>query len=419
MTRAWTSRWRLGQTRLTVRVLAGLGCLLTLLAAAISSAAPEPAPRIVAVGDIHGDVRAFSSILQRAALIDANGRWTGRNAVLVQTGDYLDRGPDVPAVIDLLMSLEKQARDAGGQAHVLLGNHEAMNAMGDLRYVSPQAVAHFADGRSERRRQSAFRDHVRLAEARQKAFRDVSETFEIPAVYQVPSEAAWMQAHPPGYIEYVEAFGPRGRYGRWIRQRPVVVQVGDTVFLHGGLDPEIGFKKLEDATARARTELAFFDRLREVLVEEKVALPFFTFEEINEAARAEIARETAGSKEPEAAAQHRLAEVLRIGRWSIIAANGPLWFRGYATWTDEEGPALVDRLQQQYGPVRFVVGHTQPDDRHVQARFDNRVFLIDTGLSSTYENGRASALEIQDGRYTVVTLDERKVIVGAEAASRD
>lgn len=393
--------------------------LIAVFAVALPAAAPEPAPRVVAVGDVHGDAAAFASILQRAGLVDAGRRWTGGRGVLVQTGDYLDRGPDVPAVVDLLMQLEKQARDAGGRAHVLMGNHEAMNALGDLRYVAPEAFAHFADSKSERKRQSAFRAHVRLAEARQTALREASDTLEIPGVYQVPAEEAWMQAHPPGYLEYLEAFGPRGKYGRWIRQRPVAVRVGDTIFLHGGLDPDIGFRKIDDATERARTELAYFDRLKEVLVEEKLALPFFSFSETVEAARAEIARETVGSEDPQAQEKHRFAGILRVGGWSIIAANGPLWFRGYATWTDEEGPAQVDRLQQQLGPVRFVVGHTHPDDRRIRARFDNRIFLIDTALSSTYENGRASALEIQDGRYTVITLDERHVIVSDVAAARE
>ena len=50
------------------------------------------------------------------------------------------------------------------------------------------------------------------------------------------------------------------------------------------------------------------------------------------------------------------------------------------------------------GPVRFVVGHTMTSGFRVMARFSSRVFLIDTGmLSSYYQGGRASALEIQRG----------------------
>jgi hypothetical protein len=50
-------------------------------------------PRVVAVGDVHGDLNGVVSILQEAGLINAAHHWTGGNAVLVQTGDLLDRGP--------------------------------------------------------------------------------------------------------------------------------------------------------------------------------------------------------------------------------------------------------------------------------------------------------------------------------------
>ncbi|HEX2310580.1 MAG TPA: hypothetical protein VHH91_07675, partial [Vicinamibacterales bacterium] len=64
-----------------------------------------------------------------------------------------------------------------------------------------------------------------------------------------------------------------------------------------------------------------------------------------------------------------------------------------------------------YGPVRFVVGHTMTSGFRVMPRFTARVFLIDTGmLSSYYQGGRASALDIDGGVYTVLTLDDRQVL---------
>ena len=88
----------------------------------------------------------FVKVLQSASLIDTKGDWAGGKTHLVQTGDVLDRGPDSKAVMDLLIKLEKQSAAAGGAVHCLIGNHEAMNVYGDLRYVSPGEYAAWEAG---------------------------------------------------------------------------------------------------------------------------------------------------------------------------------------------------------------------------------------------------------------------------------
>jgi hypothetical protein len=84
-----------------------LSVLVVLLAVAVlppRAAAQRREPsRIVAIGDIHGDFDALNGILQHAGIIDTGGRWTASDAVLVQVGDFTDRGPRVRAVMDLLM----------------------------------------------------------------------------------------------------------------------------------------------------------------------------------------------------------------------------------------------------------------------------------------------------------------------------
>jgi len=58
--------------------------------------------------------------------------------------------------------------------------------------------------------------------------------------------------------------------------------------------------------------------------------------------------------------------------------------------------AMMSRLK--IGSI--VVGHTVLAGYEIRQRFDNRVFLIDTGMLRPAFGGRASALEIQDGRFT-------------------
>ena len=99
-----------------------------------------------------------------------------------------------------------------------------------------------------------------------------------------------MAAHPPGFVEYLEAFGPVGTYGKWLRTRMVIVRVDDTVFLHGGISPEAAPKKLESLNEQALKEIGRWDRMRKLMVEQQIALPSFTFEELLEAGGTELTR---------------------------------------------------------------------------------------------------------------------------------
>ena len=380
----------------------------------------SPSPRVVAIGDIHGDFDAFRGVLERTGIIDAAGRWIAGNTTLVQTGDITDRGPKVRAALDLLIDLERQAAAARGRVAVLLGNHETANLIGEGQYVTPAIYATFADEQSEQRRQAAYEAYVKLGAAR-----SVQLPRPVPQIYQPVSKSDWMAAHPLGFVEYREAFGPRGRYGRWLRTKPAVLRLGDTVFLHGGLHPDVAPRRLEDINKQVLTEIKRFDDYRRLMIDHKLILPFFTLQEMFAAAQAEVeAGRSAARAENNgevAAPGERgpfdnldplgLEALLRIDTWSIIDANGPLWFRGFATWSAAEGAPQMTTLLQRYGVAHFVVGHSIPGTMRITPRFSAAVFLIDTGmLSSFYPGGVASALEIRDGRFTAIYPGERTTL---------
>ncbi|KAK9859321.1 hypothetical protein WJX84_003916 [Apatococcus fuscideae] len=101
------------------------------------------AERIVAIGDLHGDVDKTKRALRLGGLIDEAGNWTGGHTVAVQVGDQLDRGGNEVEILYLLERLQKQAARAGGALHVLNGNHEFMNIAGDVRYATQQGSTDF------------------------------------------------------------------------------------------------------------------------------------------------------------------------------------------------------------------------------------------------------------------------------------
>lgn len=157
-----------------------------------------PAPRrLVAIGDLHGDLGGTRAALRAAGAIDDHDRWSGGELVVVQTGDVLDRGDDEHAILDLIARLEREARAAGGAFVMLLGNHELMNAAGDFRYVTPAGLHAF--------------DDVPAAGA--------------PDLARVPAPMRSRAA----------ALAPGGSYARRLAQHAVIAIVGDTVFSHAGV----------------------------------------------------------------------------------------------------------------------------------------------------------------------------------------
>jgi hypothetical protein len=395
---------------------------LTILTAPAAAAAPSA---ITAVGDVHGDFDDFVLILQHSGLIDAQLHWTGNNRTLVQTGDLLDRGPKPREVMDFLMSLQKEAAKKGGRVVVLLGNHEVMNIMGDLRYVTAENYASFADKDSDKRRHSAYqqyaewrKNHAALLQA-------------IPQLFSASTEQEWEAQHPAGFIEQREAFRAEGKYGRWLRERAAVADIDHVIFLHGGLDSSVSSLKVEEINRRIQEEIASFDAAKKFMVSQRLVLPFFTLQEITAVVQAELqVRESGpGTRHPNLAnpsdtlPEHTQLQILNnfagYGHWLSVASNGPLWFRGYDQWTDEQGAAEVPHLLAAYHATQIVVGHTPQKDGRIRARFGGTIFLIDTGmLSSYYPQGRASALEISGNtKFTAEYMDRKDVLFDRSAGA--
>src|SRR5215216_3314610 len=81
---------------------------------------------VYAVSDIHGHPEKLLGSLRAAELTDAEGNWSGKDARLWFLGDFFDRGPDGIGVVDLVMRLQPEAEQVGGQVRALLGNHEIL-----------------------------------------------------------------------------------------------------------------------------------------------------------------------------------------------------------------------------------------------------------------------------------------------------
>lgn len=305
------------------RLAAGVFLLAPLLWAAAAEAPPrledavpdtfEGVERVVAVGDVHGDVEALTEVLRLAGLIDEKGKWIGGKAHLVQTGDIVDRAPRTRDCFELIMRLEQEALAAGGRVHALLGNHEVMNMLGDIRYVTPEELASYAD--------------------------------------QSPSPDA--PGAPRGLAGHRVAFGLEGRYGRWLRRHPAVLRIDGTLFMHGGLQPEVPAKTLAELNRWVRQDLF--------------------------------------SGNPPGGG---------------TAQGGPLWFRGYALAPEAQWEARLDEALSRFGARRMVMGHTTTKDGRIGVRFGGRTLFIDTGLSTGYGRHLA-ALEIRGDRLTAIYPEGR------------
>jgi hypothetical protein len=283
--------------------------------------------RIVAIGDIHGDYPSYLAALEAAGVVDERGRWIAGETHLVQTGDIPDRGPDTRRIIAHMARLAKEAAKRGGRVHNLLGNHEAMNVYGDLRYAVEGEFTAFATGRSVALRNRYFdavMDELKRSDPQRHA--------ALPADYR----AQWDREHPLGWVEHRSAWDPRwdpkGELFLWAMQARVAIQLNDLIFVHGGISSAYCGNSLQSLTEMARTALRRGDPDNHGILEDPL---------------------------------------------------GPLWYRGLAGVEPAARIETVDAILAQHGARHIVIGHTTTGGV-IWPRLDARVIMIDTGMSAAY-----------------------------------
>ncbi len=291
--------------------------------------------RIVAIGDLHGDYQQFEKAMKMSGLINDQGAWTGGRTHLVQTGDIPDRGPESLKIIRTLQRLEKEARRQKGYVHALIGNHEAMNVYGDLRYVHEDEYHVLVT-----------RDSSALQENYYTQFTRYLSTSSQETVFDEDFKTNWMKTYPLGYVEHRRAWQPGGSVANWVTAHNTVIKINNILFVHGGLDPHRPPKSIREINKVVSKEL------------QRTPLPLGA-----------------------------LAE----------ADNGPLWYRGLAQNPEETEREPTIEMLRFYGADHIVMGHS-PTRGVINPRFDRRVIVIDVGMAEHYGRGMA-VLEIENGQF--------------------
>ncbi len=282
------------------------------------------AERIIAVGDIHGDLEAARAALRLGGVLDQDDRWCGGTTVLVQTGDLLDRGDDEQALLELFARLAREAAAEGGAVHVLHGNHELLNIELDFRYVTE---AGFAD----------FEDSPGVSQA-------------LAGLDSNPTLQAALEGLDRKQHARAAAFAPGGPAARLLASHPVVLQIGQILFVHAGLRPVHAGRGLEAINRESHDWLL---GLRE---------------------------------QPD---------------WTD-AYKGPVWSRDFSREVDQDDCRLLSKTLEILGARAMVVGHTVHDS--ITSYCDGRVWCIDVGLAAHY-GGPVEVLEIRDTRHEVLRAD--------------
>jgi hypothetical protein len=312
---------------------------------------------IFMVGDIHGAYPELVSILKHAELVDDTLDWVGGSAHFVSTGDLMDRGPSSRKVMDLLIKLQAQAKEAGGQVHVLLGNHEVLNLIGDWRYISLQEYQEFADDESVAMRNKYFEE-----------YKDTVDTSVDESVL-----ASFDKQFPLGFFARLEAFMPQGEYGKWLHTLPIVIKINQHMFTHGGLSVKTLDASLDALNNQLKRELTDYTNAWSKLIEnEKLAAT------TDHSQRISIVKKLNKSQTTQ--------RFIEASNGLLYSIDSPNWYRGNALCHPLFENQVLNEVLERFDANTLWVGHTTSTT--VRQRFDNKLILMDTGMLKQTYNGK-------------------------------
>ncbi|KAL4282759.1 hypothetical protein GQ457_16G028390 [Hibiscus cannabinus] len=295
-----------------------------------------PSPdRLVAIGDLHGDLEKSKQAFRLAGLIDGSDRWSGGSTTVVQIGDVLDRGGEELKILYFLEKLKREAVKTGGQVITLNGNHEIMNIEGDLRFVTEKGLEEFDVWAYWYEIGNKIKSLCHDLEIPKNPFHGIPLSF-----HRVPEEFSHsIRAR----IAALRPDGPISR--RFLANNLTVLVVGDSVFVHGGLLP----KHVD-----------------------------YGLQRINEDVRDWINGST-GGRTPE----------------HCIGMNAVVWFRKFSNELEKncDCSLLEHVLATIPGAKRMIMGHTI-QETGINGACDYRAIRIDVGMSKGCSNGLPEVLEI-------------------------
>lgn len=297
---------------------------------------PTPPDRLVAIGDLHGDLEKSKQAFRLANLIDGSDRWIGGSTTVVQVGDVLDRGGDELKILYFLEKLKRQAARSGGTLITMNGNHEIMNVEGDFRCVTKDALDEFV----------AWADWYRVGQVIKglcKGLEKPKDLFDgIPLYF--PRINNKDEGLVRGLRARIAALRPGGPIScRFFSQNVTALVVGDSVFVHGGLLPEH---------------------------------VQYGLEKINEEARDWI---------------NGLGEKVAPGHCK--GRNAVVWLRKFSQEPICDCAALEHVLATIPGARRMIMGHSI-QDFGINGVCNNQAIRIDVGMSKGCRNGLPEVLEI-------------------------
>ncbi|XP_044980440.1 shewanella-like protein phosphatase 2 [Hordeum vulgare subsp. vulgare] len=319
---------------------------------------PSPS-RLVAIGDLHGDLPKSLTALRLAGLLpSANSpgssasatstSWSAGPTLAVQLGDIMDRGGDELRLLYFLRRLSISAAAQGGALLPILGNHEVMNVSGDFRFVTPQGLQEFSGWAGWYRAGLAIKRRCGGLEQPKNPFLGVPKAF--PGIRR----EFW-----DGIRSRLAALRPDGPIARrFLADLPTVLVVGDSVFVHGGL-------------LEANVE--------------------YGLERIN----AEVSDWIRGERGDNARAPEYLC-----GRDAVV------WLRRFSEGFNCDCQRLQGVLGMIPGAKRMVMGHTIQSEG-INAVCGAQAVRVDVGLSRGCGNGLPEVLEINGGgsEVRVITTD--------------
>jgi hypothetical protein len=273
--------------------------------------------RIVALADVHGDIDAARRALRLAGAIGTTDDWSGGELIVVQTGDQLDRGDDEQEILELFESLTAEAEAVGGAFHFLLGNHEVMNVDWDFRFVTPGGFADFEDA--------------------------LEYDGNDPGLAKLKPEQRARGA----------AFRPAGPFAMLLSKHDVILVLGETVFVHGGVLPS----HVEYGIERINRETSAWMR--------------------GEGAKPAI----------------------------LNGEESPIWTRIYSQEPDDASLDVLSETLESLGAKRMVVGHTVQRDG-ICSHADGGIWCLDVGMAKHY-GGPIQVIEILGDQVTILREEQQ------------